>query len=86
LKLRRLSRDYDEVLADDSALVEKYNSLVRNYNYLLDIAQKSAHASDNYIASLQRFVLLQSVQRQPVNRDGTSYSYGTWGTFNVNCH
>jgi hypothetical protein len=86
IELRRLSRDYDEVLADDTALTEKYNSLVRNYNDLLEAAQKSARASGSYIASLQRFMLLQSVQRQPVNCDGTSYSYGTWGTFNLNCH
>jgi hypothetical protein len=34
IELRRLSRDYDEVLADDTALVGKFNSLVGSYNDL----------------------------------------------------
>jgi peroxiredoxin len=85
IEIRRLAKVYDELLAGDGALVDKYNSLVRDYNNLLEIARQSSRASDSYIESLQRAMLLQSVQRQPVVCDGTSYSYGKWGTVNLNC-
>lgn len=82
---RVLAVDYDQLVAEDERLVNQYNALVRDYNGLLEHARKAFAANDAYIRSLEGVVMLQSLQRKPLNCSGNSYSYGKWGTFSVDC-
>jgi len=82
---RALAADYDQLVGEDEKLVNQYNTLVRDYNGLLEHAREAFSANDAYIRSLEGVVVLQSLQRRPLNCSGTSYSYGKWGTFSADC-
>ena len=80
---RILTQLYVQVDAEADDLVIRYNGLAKDYNDLLEHAQKTAAINNAYIRSLQGVMFLQSLQTPTITCGGTSYSYGTWGTFSL---
>jgi hypothetical protein len=85
-RYNELAGDHNQLLAGANDLVEKYNALLGDYEKERSLALQAIHANDSYVHSMERMAFFQSMQAQPVNCAGTSYSYGKWGTFNVECH
>ena len=74
------------MLESANGLVGKYNALLDDYEKERSLAMQAINADDSSLNSLERMVFFQSMQVRPMNCGGTSYSYGTWGTFNLECH
>jgi hypothetical protein len=81
-----LVHDYNQLLESANELVVKYNVLLDDYEKERSLAMQAINANDSSLKSLERMVLFQSMQVRPMNCGGTSYSYGKWGTFNLECH
>jgi len=72
----RMAAEYNQLLSHDEELTGRYNTLVRNYNDLLDHALQNVTANDTFVRSLRQRAALQSLQRTQLTCSGTSYSVG----------
>jgi hypothetical protein len=80
-----LKATYDDLFTRANSLVRDYNSLVDRHNSFVATISEHERSSDAYAQALQHLALFESIQRPAVRCTGTFYTYGTWGTVTSGC-